>query len=70
MSSFEGERRSLVIRHAVERLGRDEAASFLARPHHALGGQTPIDIAESSDIGLRAVLGILAFLTLGAALDS
>lgn len=66
----QNERRRLVIRHAVERLGREEAAGFLAQPHHALGDQTPMAIAESSDIGLRAVLGILAFLAIGAALDN
>lgn len=64
MENCETERRSLVIRHAVERLGQRGAATFLNRPHHALGEQPPLIIAESSEIGLRAVLGLLALLAL------
>ncbi|KKC24771.1 antitoxin Xre/MbcA/ParS toxin-binding domain-containing protein [Sphingomonas sp. SRS2] len=64
MDSHEISRRTLVIRKAIERLGHKDAAAFLHQPHHALGEQRPLTIAESSDIGLRAVLGLLAMLAL------
>ena len=56
-----GRRRLEAVRRTSGRLGsREKALAFLHSPHGALGGQRPIDIAASSDLGLRAVISLLS----------